>query len=310
MSSILDQIRSGAGKAAFEAEKLRKVTAIRSEIRSLKNDVEEALLRAGQVAFQLHQSNAVTQPQLQEACARVDALQAQIAAREREIERVQSETYQEPKAGPQYGHLCPNGHGELPAGARFCPECGAEGIYVSPPVGTSCSECGAAIPPEAQFCPSCGTPVPGPATDSPVSPAGTTCPTCGTPLVSGARFCPECGTPVPTSTTPPHGESQPQTTHGESPVAVPSSPAQPESDAQSQEEASVSSETTVEDQDVCPNCGAALVSDAIFCPDCGHRLEESSVAEPGTVAQDESTTQWESQSPEETDDDGADTWRW
>jgi uncharacterized OB-fold protein len=269
MSGIFDRIRSGAGKAALEADKLRRIASVQSTIKSLKEEINQAFYHAGYVAFDLHRAGRVTQPELQEACKRIAALQAQIAAREREIDAIRSETYVEPARGPQYGHLCPNGHGELPPGTQFCPACGAQAIDVPPPaMGTSCLSCGAALVPEARFCPKCGASVPEPSPpslaerqpyipeESPPAPpppgASVSCPACGTVLAPEACFCPECGAAVPEPPPPPATAQQPQALEESSPV--PSSPAL---------------------APICPKCGASLVPEAVFCPDCGHRLTES-----------------------------------
>jgi uncharacterized OB-fold protein len=176
----------------------------------------------------------------------------------------------EPTRGPQYGHMCPNGHGELPPGAQFCPVCGAQAIYMPPPAaGALCPACGAALVPGARFCPKCGAPVPEPSPPSPVeqppyvpeeSPptppppvADVSCPACGAALVSGARFCPECGAAIPEPSPPPVAE-QPPYVPEESPPAPPPPVA------------GVS----------CPACGAALVPEARFCPECGATVPEPS----------------------------------
>ena len=65
----------------------------------------------------------------------------------------------------------------VPAGAKFCPECGEKQAS-----GSFCPECGAAVPAGAKFCPECGKKV-----GSPV------CAKCGAELAAGAKFCPECG---------------------------------------------------------------------------------------------------------------------
>lgn len=211
MTGILGRIRSGAGRAALEADKLRRITSVQSIIKSLKEEIDQAFSRAGYVAFDLHQAGRITQPELREICERIAALQAQIAAREREIETTRSEAYVEPTRGPQYGHLCPNGHGELPSEAQFCPVCGAQAIDVPSPVASAfCPACSAALVPGARFCPKCGAPVPEPSPPSPVeqppyvpeeSPptppppvaASSLCPMCGASLVPEAAFCPDCG---------------------------------------------------------------------------------------------------------------------
>ena len=64
----------------------------------------------------------------------------------------------------------------LPAGAKFCPQCGektlAEGMMV-------CPQCGKTVP-KAKFCPECG------------HRNATNCPKCGAE-VGEAKFCPQCG---------------------------------------------------------------------------------------------------------------------
>lgn len=194
MNSIFDQIRSGAEKAAFEADKLRKITTIKSEVRSLKSNVEEAYLEAGRTAFRLHQTGSLSRPELTEVCARIDELQSQIDARERKIEQIRDETYETPASPPEGGYVCPNGHGELSPGAQFCPTCGAQGLRPSPATaGPSCPACGAAVTPETRFCPSCGAEIPEPSTAPPAAASSTTCPNCGIQVPAGAMFCPECG---------------------------------------------------------------------------------------------------------------------
>ena len=60
---------------------------------------------------------------------------------------------------------CVNCGGDIPNGAKFCPDCGAEAIRVEPqedgeetvrPEKRYCSECGAVIIPGSRFCTSCG----------------------------------------------------------------------------------------------------------------------------------------------------------
>lgn len=75
MNSFLDRIRSGAGKAAFEADKLRRMNAIQSGIKGLKDEVRRALNRVGDVAYDLYRDEQIDQPALEEACRQVQTLQ-------------------------------------------------------------------------------------------------------------------------------------------------------------------------------------------------------------------------------------------
>jgi membrane protease subunit (stomatin/prohibitin family) len=65
----------------------------------------------------------------------------------------------------------------LPAGAKFCLECGEK---IVPADMVICPECGNTVP-KGKFCPECGHKF--------VS----TCPKCGITIAPGAKFCPECG---------------------------------------------------------------------------------------------------------------------
>jgi len=273
MSSVFSRIRSGASKAAFEADKLRRIASVQSVIKSLKEEITQAFSRAGYVASDLHRTGRITQPELREACERIASLQAQIAAREREIETIRSQAYVEPTRGPQYGHLCPNGHGVLPPGAQFCAVCGAQAIYIPPQAtGTFCPACGTASVPGARFCPKCGATVPEPVPPSRIeqlshipeeSPStlslptlGASCPVCGTALASEARFCPECGAAIPEPPPSPPAAPQPLVLEKSQPAPAPP-PVAP---------------------GLCPKCNASLVPEAVFCPDCGYRLVQSADA--------------------------------
>lgn len=193
MDNFMNKFRSGAEKAAFEADKLRRVTAVQGTVRSLKSDFEKEFYQVGRVAFMLHQKQQIGQPELQEACDRLMAIQSQIQAREREIEQIRAEAYETSASIGQtrYGHLCPNGHGPIPPQDSFCQKCGARAIEVPPPKGRQCPHCGAALAAEARFCASCGQAV----APVPFSPPliENQCPACGTALLPGALFCAECG---------------------------------------------------------------------------------------------------------------------
>lgn len=79
-------------------------------------------------------------------------------------------------AGPA-GVPCARCATALPAGAGFCPGCGA-----AAPGAARCASCRANVPAEANFCPQCGT-----------RHGGTACPACDAALAPGMRFCPGCG---------------------------------------------------------------------------------------------------------------------
>ncbi len=215
MSSLFDRMRSGAGKAAFEADKLRRVTMLQSELRGLRDEMQEAVEMIGRVALDLHQRGQIGPPELRAACETAVAVLAQLEGKQREIEGVREETYATTEEGPALA--CPVGHGPLPVGAHFCQQCGQPGVASAPPAvarppGAVCATCGGALEAEATFCPSCGqrrAPQPDsgprrqPAAGQPDTvrlsggPApGLNCPSCGTPAPNAETpYCPTCGFP-------------------------------------------------------------------------------------------------------------------
>jgi uncharacterized OB-fold protein len=302
MSSVFDRIRSGAGRATFEADKLLRSNSVQSAIKSLKEEISQAFYRAGCVALDLYRSGRITQPELLEVCEHIAALQTQIAAREREIESIRGETYAAPTPIPGPRSACPNGHGELPPGAQFCPTCGAHAIQAPvQSVDASCPACGTAIVPGARFCRKCGAQVAEPATPSPAeqqpqtrdgafptppTTAATSCPSCGAALALEARCCPECGTAMATPSLSPPSEQEPQTVE-ESPYPT----------------------SSVRASNQCPQCGTLLIPEAAFCPDCGHRLAESTGTVSETAAREESLPPLTPESPTEDADQMGDEWK-
>lgn len=58
-------------------------------------------------------------------------------------------------AAPAAGPTCAQCGAALPAGAKFCLNCGAK---AEPAGGSFCAQCGTQLPAGAKFCSSCGTP--------------------------------------------------------------------------------------------------------------------------------------------------------
>ena len=61
---------------------------------------------------------------------------------------------QTPHPSSSAGSLsCPKCSAQVPAGSKFCLECGEK------LGGGFCAQCGATLPPSAKFCPECGQPL-------------------------------------------------------------------------------------------------------------------------------------------------------
>ncbi len=308
MDNFLGRIRSGAGKAAFEADKLRRVNAVQSKIKSLHKEVEKAYYQIGQVAYALYGDGRITQSAMKETCDRLAGLQTQIATHEQEIAAIRAEEFVEPQTsiGAQYGRICPNGHGAISSQDNFCQTCGAKAVYVPPPTPAGmnvCPNCSTPLAADARFCASCGQSMPEPApVPEPANAPANACTACGAALLPGAVFCAECGHRVPPdeAAAPEATESQTDAPDGETVVSeepavdndAEETSAVEETDEletdwldESAPETAVGEPPAAENEETsaiapteaevsaCPICDAPLLSDAVFCAECGHQIE-------------------------------------
>jgi hypothetical protein len=160
MPGFFDKLKSGADKAAFEADRLLRVNQAQSALKALQRELETEVAELGQQAVALYENGTLTQPELLALCPKIDAKRQAIAAQEAEVERIRQEK------PPEAGAPTPEQPPEAAAPAQKGP---------SQVVPTAPEQ-----PPQAA----------GP------TPQGRTCPNCGTSLPDDVRFCPECGTRV------------------------------------------------------------------------------------------------------------------
>ncbi len=161
MSSLVNRLKSGANKAAFEADKLRRGQMVQLAIRPLRSEVSRLYVEMGELAYRLYVQEAISQPELRTIGERLAEVHAQISAAEAEVERIRAEEYIEPPPDETSHNdlICPNGHGVLAEGTSFCQECGAVGrrpVPLLPPATNPCRQCGNAVGLNMRFCPTCG----------------------------------------------------------------------------------------------------------------------------------------------------------
>lgn len=280
MSDFFKRVRSGAGKAAFEADKTRRIQALQLKIRPLNQETEKLFSQVGRVAFSLYQEDQIGQPDLKAACEELAGVFSQIGAIEQEVEAIRAETFVDASAMPQYGHICPNGHGQIPPQDNFCQTCGARAIDVPPPSDLTCLNCQAPLQAEARFCANCGQPVPPPAP----APTPHRCSNCGEPLLPDAVFCAECGEKV----TPPEPILEPKRDTELEAVGEKEEVGAPTIKESESAENGIAEETLntptadnsegddktlVKEKPVtCPDCEASLQPDAVFCTECGRQI--------------------------------------
>ena len=144
MPGFFDKIKSGADKAAFEADRLRRQSQAQGALNRVKGDLNTQAAGIGQKVLALYDAGALAQPELLELCQQVDALRQQVAVQEAEVERIKQERPPEaevpaPAAAPvaapapapaptpapaAAAKVCPHCGATVAGGGRFCPECG------------------------------------------------------------------------------------------------------------------------------------------------------------------------------------------
>jgi len=159
MPGFLDKIKSGADKAAFEADRLRRVTQAQGALNKLKGELSTHIMAIGTRVVELRDGGSPAQPELQDLFQQLDGLRQQIADQQAEVERIRQEKAPEAPAAPAAapapaGQTCPNCHAEVAAGVKFCPNCGSK--MEAAPAQVTCPNCGAVVPAGSRFCPECG----------------------------------------------------------------------------------------------------------------------------------------------------------
>lgn len=200
------------------------------------------------------------------------AREAPRPASRRPPRRRQAERPTSPGITPEQPVVCSACGAAAPAGAGFCPACGARietqsPVQTNPPaVAAKCPQCQAALGPSARFCPSCGASASSFQRPSVPEPAPTParCRKCGANLSRNARFCSSCGETV--------GAAAPVTRR--SACAACGAPLKPDARFCSACGANVGSAgelgaITPSRLPVCASCGAELRAGARFCRRCG-----------------------------------------
>ncbi len=164
MSDFFGKLKSGAGKVAFEADKLARLNRAQGELGQVKKQIEAQFLKLGELYYQNYTNPGQESPAYEEICLAISELERQASIKNEEVRRINAETY-----SPQ---------GTVPAPAAPAP------VYT--PTEPAPAE------PSAQPAPMLET---FPQATPPVAAAQTKCcPNCGKEMALTAKFCPDCGT--------------------------------------------------------------------------------------------------------------------
>ncbi len=159
MSDFFGKLKSGAGKVAFEADKLNRLNKAKGELEKIKSQVQADYTKLGEMYYSQHATLGVSGAAYDEICQAIADLERQAVTKNDEIQHINAEVFggqgqpapvaapapapaytppapapvaaapeptPEPSLAADTHQYCPNCHAELPAGVKFCPECGAK----------------------------------------------------------------------------------------------------------------------------------------------------------------------------------------
>jgi hypothetical protein len=144
MSDFFGRLKSGAGKVAFEAEKVAKVNRAQSELAQLKKQADTLYAKLGEMVYENFTNGSGEAPDITSLCQNITDMKAQVAAKEAELQRINAEVYNPAAPAPAPAAPAPAYSAPVaPAAAaqgetRFCPNCGKE----QPASTKFCTDCG------------------------------------------------------------------------------------------------------------------------------------------------------------------------
>lgn len=158
MSDFFGKLKSGAGKVAFDADKMARVNRAKGEVSKLKGQIDALLLKLGEVTYNQFTNPGAAAPDITELCQNITDLNHQMAAKNEEVQRINAETYA--PAGAQAPAAVQAAPAPAPA-ASVQPPAPAAAAPVEPAPATAaqtkfCPNCGKEMAVTVKFCPDCG----------------------------------------------------------------------------------------------------------------------------------------------------------
>jgi DNA-binding transcriptional MocR family regulator len=157
MSDFFGKIKSGAGKVAFEADKMNRLNRAKGDLEKIKNQIQAQYLKLGEMYYSQRATVAVTGPAYDEICQAIGDLEQQVESKNGDLQRINAEIYAQqgtqPTPQPVPG---PAQYPSEPAPTQSAPppEPSQDAVTTK-----FCPNCGKAIPVSVKFCPDCGTAV-------------------------------------------------------------------------------------------------------------------------------------------------------
>ena len=155
MSDFFGKLKSGAGKVAFEADKMNRLNRAKGDLEKSKNQIQAQYMKLGEMYYNQRATVGVAGPAYDEICQAIVDLDQQAGFKNDEIQRINAEIFaaQGTQPAPQ-GFSVPAQVPPISAPAQYTPPAApAEAAATT----KFCSNCGKEMAVTVKFCPDCGT---------------------------------------------------------------------------------------------------------------------------------------------------------
>jgi hypothetical protein len=154
MSDFFGKLKSGAGKVAFEADKMGRLNKAQGEVDKLKRQIEAQYSKLGELYYHRFVNQEGETPVFAEICGQIADFERQMALKNEDVHRINAETYT--PAGTVAA--APPPPAPLPSMPVPTPAPVEEAVAAQEAPQTKfCTNCGKEMAATVKFCPDCGT---------------------------------------------------------------------------------------------------------------------------------------------------------
>ena len=87
---ILDQLRRGADTAKAKADQMMQINRVQGEIKGIRGEIQALRDKIADGVIELRQKGALSDPGLEDLCAKIDGLNTQITEKEAQIASIRA----------------------------------------------------------------------------------------------------------------------------------------------------------------------------------------------------------------------------
>ena len=154
MSDFFGKLKSGAGKVAFEADKMGRLNKAQNDLSQIKHQIETSFTKLGEQFYHHFLNQEGEAPDYAEICAKITELERLQAVKAEEVQHISAETYNQPGSAPAPAPVA----APAPPPAHVVPApVSEEETAPAAPETKFCSNCGKEMAVTVKFCPDCGT---------------------------------------------------------------------------------------------------------------------------------------------------------